>query len=264
MTEPTLEQDFQAVLTGEHPGLTGRRNRLRRIPAFPRCKLCMAPFGGPGGLILRHLGFARFEGNPQLCNNCIVQFQRLGVRGAEIPLTALFADIRGSTGIGERLRPHEFSAYLQRFYDLAVSAVVSNDGLADKLVGDEVVALFFGGVTGPAHAAAAIAAGRELLRRAGRDDASDMGPIPVGVGIHTGEAYVGTVGTEGAVTDFTALGDAVNTTARLVAQAAAGELTASVAAATAAGLDVTDLERRTVEIRGRTEPLEIVVLGAAA
>jgi adenylate cyclase len=91
-----------------------------------------------------------------------------------------------------------------------------------------------------------------------------MGPIPVGVGIHTGEAYVGTVGTEGAVTDFTALGDAVNTTARLVAQAAAGELTASVAAATAAGLDVTDLERRTVEIRGRTEPLEIVVLGAAA
>jgi adenylate cyclase len=263
MTHPNLEDDFRLVLTGEHEGLVSRRRRLKRIPSSPRCKLCTAPFSGIGGAVLRHFGFGRFEGNPQLCNNCIIQFKQRGVTGAEIPLTVLFADIRGSTGIGERLRPSEFTAYLQRFYDLALAAVLAHDGLVDKLVGDEVVALFFGGVSGPAHEAAGIAAGRDLLAQVGRADATDMGPIPVGAAVHAGEAYVGTVGTAGAATDFTALGDAVNTTARLVAMAKGGELLVSAEAAAAAGLDVVGLERRTVEARGRTEPVEVVVLGPA-
>ena len=85
---------------------------------------------------------------------------------------------------------------------------MANEGLVDKFVGDEVVALFFGGVTGPGHAAAGIAAAERLVERCGRADATPMGPIPVGAGVHTGEAYVGTSGPVGqAVDDFTALGD---------------------------------------------------------
>jgi adenylate cyclase len=132
--------------------------------------------------------------------------------------------------------------------------------LVDKLVGDEVIGLFFGGVSGPDHARFAVAAATELVSRASQDDASPAGAIPIGAGVHTGEAYVGTTGPEGAVEDFTALGDVVNTTARLASTAAAGELLVSVAAAEAAERAIDGLERRTLEVRGRHEPVDVVVI----
>ena len=85
-----------------------------------------------------------------------------------------------------------------------------------------------------------------------------MGPIPIGAGVHTGEAYVGTTGPEGAVDDFTALGDVVNTTARLASSAAAGEILVTVAAAEAAEYETNGLERRNLEVRGRHEPIDVV------
>ena len=92
---------------------------MRRIPSTPRCKMCWAPFEWLGGGVLRHFGFGRYWGNPSLCNYCISQFHNNGVTGATIPVTLLFADIRGSTGIGERLSPTEFHTYLERFYGSA-------------------------------------------------------------------------------------------------------------------------------------------------
>jgi len=258
------EDEFRQVLTGEHPELTRRRGQMKRIPSNPRCKLCWAPFSGPGGAILRHVGFARFPANPSLCVNCIQQFRKAGTFGAEIPVTLLFADIRGSTTIGERMRPSDFRAYLDHFYRAGSDAIQRHDGLVDKLVGDEVIGLFFGGITGPWHQAPAIRAALSLLQAVGQEDATPMGPIPVGAGVHTGDAYVGTTGPVGAVNDFTALGDVVNTTARLASAAAAGELLLSVAAAEAAGWDTPGAERRQLELKGRHEPLEVVVLGPAA
>jgi adenylate cyclase len=236
------------------------RKRMKRIPTNPRCKLCAAPFEGVGGAILRHIGYARFAGNPSLCMNCIQQFRRAGTFGAEIPVTLLFADVRGSTAIGERLRPSEFRSYLDHFYRAGSEAILRHDGLVDKLVGDEVIGLFFGGITGPWHQAPAIDAALDLLRAVGREDATPMGAIPVGAAVHTGEAYVGTTGPEGAVDDFTALGDVVNTTARLASAAAAGELLLSITAAEAAGRELAGSERRTVDIRGRQDAIEVVVL----
>jgi adenylate cyclase len=178
--------------------------------------------------------------------------------GVEIPVTLLFSDVRGSTAVGERLSPTEFHAFLDYFYRLASDAIVAHDGLVDKIVGDEVVALFFGRISGPDHAAAAAAAAVDLAERAARADATPSGPIPVGTAVHTGEAFVGGTGPAGTIEDFTALGDVVNTTARLASAARAGEVIVSVAAAEAAGSD--SLERRTVEIRGRVEPVEVMVL----
>ena len=232
MSDPVPDDDMRLVLLGEHKGLTRFRRSFRNLPADPRCKLCLAPFGGAAGAVLRHVGFGRYPGNPAMCTNCIRQFSKDGVSGAEIPITLLFADVRGSTGIGERLSPTEFRAFLGHFYEVGSKAILDHDGLVDKLVGDEIIGLFFGGVTGPHHAAAAIAAGRELLERVGRADATQSGAIPLGGGVHTGIAYVGPTGPVGAVDDFTALGDVVNTTARLAsAAAAAGELLISVEAA---------------------------------
>jgi adenylate cyclase len=261
--KPT-EDEFRAVLTGEHPGLGGMRRAMKRIPASPRCKLCAAPFKGPGGAILRHLGYGQFGGNPSICQKCIVEFRASGVSGAEIPVSLLFADVRGSTGIGERMRPAEFRAFLDHFYRIGSDAILRADGLVDKIVGDEIIGLFFGGVSGPHHAEAAVHAARDLAEQCARPDATPTGAIPVGVGVHHGEAYVGATGPVGAVDDFTALGDVVNATARLASAAAAGEILVSLEAMTAAGLAPLGNEVRTVELRGREATLDVVVLRSGA
>ena len=260
MTDPMPEDEMRAVLTGEHAGLGGIRRTMKRLPASPRCKLCAAPFGGPGGAVLKHFGFARFPGNPSLCVKCIREFREHGLSGTEIPVTLLFADVRGSTAIGERMRPNEFRAYLDHFYRLGSDAILRHDGLVDKFVGDEVIGLFFGGVSGPDHAGAALRAALDLLQRAGSPGATPAGPIPVGAAVHTGEAFVGATGPAGAPDDFTALGDVVNTTARLASAAAAGELLLTVDAATLAGRDTSLDDRRHLEIRGRQATIDAVAI----
>jgi adenylate cyclase len=256
----TAEQ-VRSALMGENARLLRRRRVFRRLPSPPRCKLCAVPFAGIGGFVLRHAGFARSPGNPSLCTECLGKLRKHGMSGVEIPVTLLFSDVRGSTALGEQMRPTDFHAFLEGFYRLASEAIIGHDGLVDKVVGDEVVALFFGGISGPNHAAAAVAAAIDVAERAARPDATPSGPIPVGTAVHTGEAFVGGTGPGGTIEDFTALGDVVNTTARLASAASAGELIVSVAAAEAAGAD--GLERRTVEIRGRVEPVEVLVLRPA-
>ncbi len=161
----TAEQ-VRSALMGENARLLKRRRVFRRLPSPPRCKLCAAPFAGIGGLVLRHVGFARSPGNPALCTKCLGKLRKQGMSGVEMPVTLLFSDVRGSTAMGERMRPSEFHAFLDQFYRLASEAIVRGDGLVDKVIGDEVVALFFGGISGPNHAAAAVG-GRRRPGQAG-------------------------------------------------------------------------------------------------
>jgi adenylate cyclase len=95
---------------------------------------------------------------------------------------------------------------------------------------------------------------------------SPEGPwLPIGIGIHTGVAYVGTVqGTEGAVTDFTALGDNVNVAARLAGEAKPGEALISDAAYAAASLNLDHLEQRQLDLKGKAEPVDVRVLSFAS
>ena len=261
MPRPSTPEDaMRGFLAGEDPGPARMRRVMRRLPHGPHCKMCAAPFEGPAGAVLRHVGFSRFSGNPAICSWCIRSLNKLGVFGAEIPVSLLFADIRGSTGIGERSSPTEFRAFLDRFYQLASSAILDNDGMVDKFVGDEAIGLFFTGISGTEHTAAAIRAAHALLDAVGRADASESGPIPVGAAVHTGDAFVGSTGAGGTVSDFTALGDIVNTTARLASEAAAGELLVSIKAAQAADLDSPSLEHRTLTVRGRSDAVEVVAL----
>jgi adenylate cyclase len=176
--------------------------------------------------------------------------------GSEVDVSILFADVRGSTALAERMSPADFSQLIARFYGIAAKVVDDHDGLVDKFVGDAAVALFIPGFAGPEHAAAAVAAGRRLLVETGND--SDDPRVPVGVGVHTGVSFVGTVG-EGDAVDFTALGDTVNAAARIASMAGAGELLVSEMTAEAAGLDTSDLERRTLELRGREKPVDVWV-----
>jgi adenylate cyclase len=256
---PESDAYWKAILDGSDARFRRYRGFLRRIPRAPRCKMCFAPFEGLGAPLMRAAGRRRWEKNPNYCSICVAWLgEHRG--GAEIELSFLFADVRGSTALGERLSPTEFSELLNRFYEVAARVVVDHEGLVDKFVGDEIVALFPPSFAGTEHAAVAIDAARTILAKTGHGAVS--GPwVPVGAGVHTGVAFVGSVG-EGGVTDFTALGDAVNTTARLASAAGAGEILVSHAAATAAGIVSEELEQRHLELRGRSEPIDVMVLRA--
>lgn len=243
------------LLNDPDSGFAAGRGFFRMIPSSPRCKMCSAPFAGPGAPIMRMIDRGPWEKNPKICGLCFKQLEKAR-GGAEIQLSMLFADVRGSTGLAESMGPGAFQKLLGRFYREATDALVAHDGILDKFVGDEVVALFLPVLAGDDHAADAIDAAKDLFRATGHG--SDGGPwIPLGAGVHTGLAYVGAIGDT--VTDFTALGDSVNVTARLASAAAPGEILVSAASATAAELD-SSLESRTLTLRGRAEPLDVRVL----
>lgn len=141
-----------------------------------------------------------------------------------------------------------YSAAVNAYVRTASHAIRQPNGLVDKLLGDGIMALFIPGFIGGPHAIAALDSARTILR-----DVS----LPVGIGVHTGDAWVGFVGGVDDVRDFTALGDAVNVASRLGSEAGPGEILMSAQTATAAGLDTTALDHRRLELRGRVEPLEV-------
>ena len=257
--DPEVEEAWRAVLNGELGALRVFRAVLGKIPAGPRCKLCLAPLKAPGSVLLKPLGFGPSKLNRRLCRACFRSIDKKP-GGAEVELSLLFADVRGSTGLAEHMQAHEFSQLISRFYGTAARVVDRWDGIVDKFVGDEVVALFVPGFAGHDHAARAIEAAKDLLRQTSGGKGEPW--VSVGAGVHTGVAYVGRVG-EGDACDFTAVGDAVNTTARLASSAAAGEILVSKAAADASGLDPQGRETRTLSLRGRDETVDAVVVAAA-
>jgi adenylate cyclase len=175
--------------------------------------------------------------------------------GAELEISVVFADVRGSTGLGERSSAAEFRELLQAYYRAASSAIDVNGGVVDKFLGDGVMALFIPFITGDNHPFRAIKAARGILERVDQDGLAAKGLL-VGAGVHTGEAFVGTVG-GGEKLDFTALGDTVNIAARLGSEAAGGELLISRVAWDRAGLEQ-PTDERTIDITGRSEALVVV------
>jgi adenylate cyclase len=252
VSEQNSTEDWRKVLTGEVRGLRMFKWIHRKVPSEPRCKLCYAPFGMPGSLLFRVVGGNPSRLNRRLCTACMKSAHK-HPGGAEVEISAMFADIRGSTTLAEQLPPGEFGQLLTRFYGTAARVVDRWDGIVDKFVGDEAVALFIPGFAGKDHAARAINAARDLLVET--DGGAGHPWIPVGIGVHTGVSYVGYIG-EGDALDFTAVGDTVNTAARLTSTAKAGEIVISDAAASAAGLDTAGLEGRTLELRGREQTVD--------
>jgi adenylate cyclase len=204
---------------------------------------------------MRLIGKKASDRNPNWCGSCF-SFMSEHHGGADIEISMLFADIRGSTAVAEKVSSTEFRELVDRFYRSATSVVFDHDGLVDKFVGDELVAMFFPLLTGEQHAARAIEAARTLLHATGHADSG--GPwVPLGAGVHTGNAWVGALGSA-TRTEFTAVGDAVNTTARLASVAKAGEILVTASAAQAAGLD--SAERTAIELKGKEHQIEVIRL----
>lgn len=254
---------YEFLSTGENDIEKRGRRVMARLPANPRCKACNAPFEGIGAPIVRIvLGKRQSAQDPRYCNQC-TDFMREHPGGAEIEITMLFADVRGSTTLAEGRSPAAFSRYINRFYIRATDVLMSADALIDRLIGDEVVGIFVPGIAGPNHPRKAVTAAVEILRATGH--ANPGGPwIPVGAGVHSGLSYVGTVGSSGGAMDLTALGDVPNTAARLASLAAPGEVILSEAICQAAEIDPTEIEARSLSLKGRSEPVNAGVIRVGA
>jgi adenylate cyclase len=255
-TDPRVEEEWYKMLTEGEPVPRHIYHLNGLLPSDPRCKLCASPFRGWGGFLMHLLGKDQSKYNPRFCQPC-EKFDHPG--GAEVVITMLFADVRGSTQLAEQMSAREFSQLINRFYKVATHVLVQTDALVDRLMGDEAIGLYIPGFAGPEHPRKAIEAAQNLLRLTGHRDAK--GPwLPVGIGVHTGPAYVGVVGGEESTADFTALGDNVNITARLASSAGTGEILVSDAAYSASNLNLNNLEHRHLELKGKSEPTGVHVL----
>jgi adenylate cyclase len=263
VTDPVVEERWRQILTG-----TALRRRGRHIngiiPARERCRSCHAPFTGVGRWLLLLWGQRRYSRNPRFCNFCFrYVFKRPG--GAEVELSYLFVDVRGSTAHAEEMSTADFSRLMNEFYAVATDVLIKSDAFIDKIIGDEVMAIFIPAFTGPNHARPAVQAASQLLSKVEAVEFHGK-RIQVGVGVHTGRAFFGTVGgAGGAMSDLTALGDSVNVAARLASAAEPGEALISEAAREAGRVELPGTIASTMKVRGRRTglPVRVLVRGTA-
>lgn len=247
--EPLSSEDW-ATYFEMVSGRAGRRmsRLLRALPSSPRCGICGAPFAGFGSHLIRPLGYRQSRKSPNLCATCV---ETAPPGGMTTEAGVLFADLRGFTSLSEETDPEAVSELLRRFYACAED-VLFPEAIIDKLIGDEVMALYLP-MYGRFEEAAPVMLGsaRELLCRIGYGSAE--GPFAeVGIGLDYGEAFVGKVGRR-SLNDFTAIGDVVNVAARLQGEAAGGEIL--VSGRLAERLTEPPGERLELTLKGKAEPV---------
>jgi adenylate cyclase len=139
--------------------------------------------------------------------------QGIDLAGEEVEVSVVFVDVRGYTALSERAGPREVVAQLNELYELIVPVIARHGGHANKFIGDGMLALFGAPERLPDHADRAVTAGLEIVRCVDERFGDDL---RVGVGVNSGRVLVGTIGGGGRL-DFTAIGDPVNTAARVEA-----------------------------------------------
>ncbi len=234
-----------------------RRFRMlaRLFPGQPRCFECGRPLSGLGSRLMmaRPSSFS-----PKLCDMC-EQSMLEEETGVEVEMSMLFADVRGSTTLAEKNNSSDFRKLIQRFYRSASEVLIRHNAMVNRLMGDQVIGLFVPRFAGSGHAKVAVSAALDLLRATGHGNTAAPW-IPVGVGVHTGVAYVGAVGTKSGVNEIAVLGNAPNLAARLSSLAQDGEVLITEKSATSAGLDSSGWESRLLEVKGSGQPVSVRVL----
>jgi adenylate cyclase len=182
--------------------------------------------------------------------------------GVDMEIGVLFADIRGFTSLAEDMATDDVAELLNRFY-AAASQVLTRSAIVDKLVGDEVMALYLPQLIGESWEDHIVRDASDLLAAVGYG--APEGPwLTLGVGIDVGRAFVGNVGA-GDVKDFTALGDVVNTASRLQSAAAAGQVVMSERLFGRLATQPPDAVAAHLELKGKqsAEPARILDLDAS-
>jgi len=180
--------------------------------------------------------------------------------GASQTITILFADIRGFTRISEHAPPEKIVSLLNRYFSAMTDIIFAHGGTLDKYLGDGLMALFGAPTATPDDASnalnAAVAMQRRLLgiNRELREEG--FAEIGVGMGLHTGEAIVGYIGSDRR-SEYTAIGDTVNTSSRLESNALGGEILISDATAKAAHSRYKLKPRDPITVKNREQPVRL-------
>ncbi|HEU4793978.1 MAG TPA: adenylate/guanylate cyclase domain-containing protein [Pyrinomonadaceae bacterium] len=178
--------------------------------------------------------------------------------GVSQTITILFADIRGFTRISEHAPPEKIVGLLNRYFSAMTDIIFAHGGTLDKYLGDGLMALFGAPTTTPDDASnalnAAVAMQRRLLgiNRELREEG--FAEIGVGMGLHTGEVIVGYIGSDRR-SEYTAIGDTVNTSSRLESNARGGEILISDATAQAARSRYKLKPREPIMVKNRQQPV---------
>lgn len=180
--------------------------------------------------------------------------------GENRQVTVLFADIRGFTPLTEGMEPQAVIGLLNELMEHLATAVDAEEGVVDKFIGDEVMAVFGAPVRQPDHGLRAVSAAvrmREGIAQlnAGRAEKGSL-PVGVGIGIATGEAVAGNMGSRDRL-NYTVLGATVNLAARLTSAAKAGEILVSDGTRTAAGIACRTTPRGEVTLKGFSAPVDV-------
>jgi adenylate cyclase len=175
-------------------------------------------------------------------------------------ITVLFADIRGFTRISEHAAPEKIVQLLNRYFSAMTDIIFAHGGTLDKYLGDGLMALFGAPTATPKDAANAIAAAVAMQRRmlSINEELREEGfpEVGIGIGLHTGEVTVGYIGSERR-SEYTAIGDAVNTASRLESNAKAAEILVSEVTAKAAHSRYQLSAREPISVKNREQPVPL-------
>ncbi len=198
--------------------------------------------------------------SPSLVDQVVSGNIMLGKSARQEEVTVLFSDIRGFTRMSEMMEPGAILSLLNEYFEVMVDVLFRHDGTLDKYVGDALMALFGAPVPLPNAPHNAVSCALEMQARLEefdrRSTAKGMPPFQIGIGIHTGPAVCGTLGSSKTL-QYTAIGDTVNTSARLCSAAAAGQVIISSATKAKLGRDIKLAPLPPVTVKGKSKPLEI-------
>lgn len=210
--------------------------------------------------------FGRYVSD-EVVEKLLASGHRPDLGGESLEVTVLFSDIRNFTTISERLTAHEVVEMLNAYFERACEPILSHGGTVDKFIGDAVMAIFGSPVPNPDHAARGVKAALEIAKIAvdfrtwmqRRFHGKDLPEFAIGIGLHTGEAVIGDIGSSKRM-EFTAIGDTVNTASRL--EGATKQLGCTIVASRAtiekAGPSVLTGKRDRIVVKGKGEPVEVL------
>ncbi len=181
--------------------------------------------------------------------------------GVNQTITVLFADIRGFTRLSEKAQPEKVVQLLNHYFTAMSDIIFAYGGTLDKYLGDGLMALFGAPTATPEDACNAVSASVAMQRQMGSINEElrneGLSEISIGIGLHTGEATVGYIGSERR-SEYTAIGDTVNLAARLESNAQPNQILLSEAAAIAARTaNCTFRPRPPITVKNRVQPVPI-------
>lgn len=248
----------------EHAGL------VTRLVWIPICVTvlyvgCIAVNYIRSALEKRHITatFKRYVA-PEIVNEILMDPAALELGGKMTHIAVLFVDVRGFTTMSERLNPRQVVEILNRYLSLIADCILKNGGTLDKFVGDAAMAIWGAPlpqedyVMRAVRAAADMVAGSQALAKELMEQFGQS--VSFGIGVHVGDAVVGNIGSPQRM-DYTAIGDTVNTAARLEANAPGGTIYISRAVADCLeGRIKTTSLGGSIKLKGKAEGFEVLVM----